>query len=275
MATKLEQGVILGERLEKRILKSTVEIQNEIAALIDEVLNEFDVRGGRFVPETDSAFILATLNRRLRELINASGLRNELIGFLDDFSQIDRNIRAVQSEINGITVPGEIFTAQKAWLRDNVINSLLESNVSTYFIQPVKQALYSRIAFGANVNDTEKTIRGLIKGTGGKAGIFERWVGQVARDSIFEYQGAINQQVKVEFELNAIRYVGGLVEDSRPQCVRWVEKYNGIIKDKDLAREIEWAYKNGSGMKPDTTPQNFCQKRGGYACQHIAIPTRV
>jgi len=272
---KLDRTNIIADRLEKRILKSTSEIQDEIASLIDEVLREFDIQGGKFVPESDAAFILATLNRRLRQLISESGLRNEILGFLDDFNQIDANIRAVQSGINGISVPGAILSAQKAWVQDNVINSLLESNISTRFIQPVKQALYSRIAFGASVVDTEKTIRALIKGSGDNAGIFERWVGQVARDAIYEYEGAVNSQIKVQFELNAVRYVGGLVEDSRPQCVRWVEKFDGILRDSELEREIEWAYRNGSGMKPDTTPENFCQKRGGYGCVHIAIPTKV
>lgn len=272
---KLDRTNIIAQRLEKRILKSTSEIQDEIASLIDEVLREFDVQGGKFVPESDAAFILATLNRRLRELVNASGLRNEILGFLDDFNQIDANIRAVQSGINGISVPTAILNNQKAWVRDNVVNSLLESNVSTRFIQPVKQALYSRIAFGASVVDTEKSIRALVRGSGDNAGIFERWVGQVARDAIYEYEGAVNSQIKVEFQLNAVRYVGGLVEDSRAQCVRWIEKFDGILKDSQLQSEIDWAYKNGSGMKPDTTPQNFCQKRGGFGCQHIAIPTKV
>jgi len=275
MAVELDSGVIIGERLERKVLKSTLEVQNEIARLIEDVLREFDVRGGNFVPESDSTLILATINTRLRDLIRESGLRTELVGFLDDFSQIDRNLRAIQEQVNGIQIPGEIITTQKAWVRDVVINSLLESNVSTYFIQPVKQALYQRIALGASVNDTEKQIRAFIKGSDGKLGVFERWVGQVARDAIFEYQGAVNAQVKVEFDLNAVRYVGGLVDDSRPQCIRWVEKFNGVLRDDQLQSEINWAYNNGSGMKPDTTPENFCQKRGGYNCTHIAIPTRI
>lgn len=272
---RLDSGVIIGERLEKKILKSTLEVQDEVARLIDEVLREFDIQGGRFVPESDGAFVIATINQRLRALLRESGLRDELVGFLDDFDQIDRNLRAIQEQVNGIRIPGEIISTQKAWVTDVVLNSLLESNVSTYFIQPVKQALYQRIATGASVNQTEAQIRAFIKGSDGKLGVFERWVGQVARDAIFEYQGAVNAQVKVEFGLNAIRYVGGLVKDSRPQCVRWVEKFDGVIKDDQLQAEIDWAYRNGSGMKPDTTPQNFCQKRGGFNCTHIAIPTRV
>jgi aminopeptidase N len=41
-----------------------------------------------------------------------------------------------------------------------------------------------------------------------------------------------------------------------------------------LQDEIDWADNNGTGMIPDTTPENFCQNRGGFNCRHIAYPVR-
>ena len=114
----------------------------------------------------------------------------------------------------------------------------------------------------------------MINGNREQLGVFERWVGQIARDAVNEYQGGINAQIKVQYDLTDIRYVGSLVEDSRPQCVRWVKELGGRIKGTDLQAEIDWAYDHGSGMKPDTNPENFPQKRGGYNCEHIAIPTK-
>jgi hypothetical protein len=35
-----------------------------------------------------------------------------------------------------------------------------------------------------------------------------------------------------------------------------------------------WADANGTGMIPNTTPENFCQNRGGFNCRHIAYPVR-
>lgn len=263
----------ISERLEKRLIKDVKSIQDEISRMVDELLFEFEIKNGKLVPESDAAFIIATLNKRIKEIIRDSQLEDEVMKYLDDFDLIDKNLKAIQSGINGIQIPQNIFNTQRTWIIDTTINSLLESNISTKFIQPVKSILYSRVAFGGTVVDAEKQLRALIKGDSKNLGVFERWVGQVARDALFEYQGAVNAQVKVEYELNALRYVGGLVEDSRCQCRRWVEDYNGILTDKILADEIAWAYRYGSGMKPDTNVQNFTQKRGGFNCTHLAIPT--
>lgn len=269
-----ERIISIANKLEKKLVKSTAAIQEEINQLVLELIYEFEIKNGRFVPQTDAAFVIATLNRRIKEIIDNSQLETEVLKFIDDFDAIDENITKLQMRENGIRLNNSIFNAQKVWAIDNTINSLLESNISTKFIQPVKKILYSRVMFGSTVVDAEKQLRSIIMGNKGELGVFEKWVGQIARDSVFEYQGAVNSQIKVEYELNAIRYVGGLVEDSRCQCRRWVDKYDGLLTDEILPKEIAWAYKYGSGMKPDTTPENFAQKRGGFNCTHLAIPTR-
>ena len=48
----------------------------------------------------------------------------------------------------------------------------------------------------------------------------------------------------------------------------------GLLLFEDLEEEIAWAENNGTGMIPNTTPENFCQNRGGFNCRHIAYPVR-
>lgn len=274
MAVNLTKNIAVAEKLEVKLLKSVKDIQNEISAAVDDLIKEFEIKNGKFVPETDFPFIIATLNKRIKVIIDSSKLESEVLKFIDDFDLIDKNIKAVQSGLNGIKVDPQIFNNQRAWVIDNTVNSLLESNISTKFIQPVKTILYNRVAFGGSVVDAEMQLRQIIKGNPGELGVFERWVGQVARDAVNEYQGGINAQIKVQYDLPDIRYVGGLVDDSRWQCKRWIEELKGRLYGKDLQAEIDLAYDNGSGMKPDTTPGNFPQKRGGFNCTHIAIPTK-
>lgn len=271
----LDDNAIVIKRLEKKLTRSVTDIEEEIYKLVDRLMREFDIKDGEFVPQEKAGAVLAKLNREIRKILSKVNVKDEVLDFIDDFDQIDRNIKAVQEQLNGIEVPGRIFTDQKRWIIDNTVNSLLESNINLNFIAPVKQILYSRVTFGGSVVDAEKQLRQLIVGDSEKYGVLRRWMGQVARDAIYEYEGGINQQIKVQYELNAVRYVGGLVEDSRPQCVRWVKEFGGLLRDDQLEAEIRWAYRNGSGMKPDTTPENFAQKRGGYNCRHEAIPVRV
>lgn len=274
MAVNLTKNIAVAEKLEVKLLKSVKDIQNEISAAVDDLIKEFEIKNGKFIPETDFPFIIATLNKRIKVIIDSSKLESEVLKFIDDFDLIDKNIKAVQSGFNGIKVDPQIFNNQRAWVIDNTVNSLLESNISTKFIQPVKTILYNRVAFGGSVVDAEMQLRQIIKGQPGELGVFERWVGQVARDAVNEYQGGINAQIKVQYDLPDIRYVGGLLEDSRAQCIRWVDEFDGRLLGSQLEAEIQWAYDNGSGMKPDTNVENFPQKRGGFNCTHIGIPTK-
>jgi hypothetical protein len=272
---KIDANVIVAARLERRLVRNVTDLEREIYELVQRLLREFDIKDGQFVPSDRASELLARLNRELRRIVDRTRLEDDVMKFIDDFDQIDRNIKAIQNQLNGIQVPNNIFTDQRKWAIDATVNSLLESNINLRFVQPVKQLLYSRVAFGGSVVDAERQLKALVLGDGDKFGVLRRWVGQVARDTINEYQGAINQQIAVEYELNAFRYVGGLVEDSRPQCVRWIEEFGGVLRFDQLEKEIRWAYNNGTGMKPDTTPENFAMKRGGYNCIHECIPIRV
>jgi len=267
---EIDKTIQTSELLQKRLVKSVKQIEDEIARIVERILKQFNVENGRFVNDKTAKQVIATLNKEIRKLIGNNFLKTELAEFIDDFGLLDENIRAIHSDLNGIRISTDIFTAAKQWQMEYVVNTLREANVNLKFIAPVKQLLYSRVMFGSGLLDTEKQLRMLIKGDGG-FGILQRWVGQVARDTINQYEGTINANVKTKYDLNAFRYVGPLVEDSRPQCRRWVKK--GILLDSELKKEITWAEKYGSGLIPGTNPENFPVNRGGYNCIHKCYPT--
>ena len=89
---------------------------------------------------------------------------------------------------------------------------------------------------------------------------------------MFQMQGAANQAIANEYELDGYAYVGTEVENTRPQCSRWIDK--GFLYIKELQDEISWANTNGTGMIKGTTPSTFAIFRGGYNCRHEAIPMR-
>jgi len=104
-------------------------------------------------------------------------------------------------------------------------------------------------------------------------GQLKKYVSQVSRDALNQFDGQVNSRIAEEFGLNAFRYVGSIIEDSRPQCVRWVGKE--VLLLDELSNEISWAYSNGTGMIPGTTRDNFAVYRGGYNCRHSAIPFKL
>lgn len=274
MTLKLDSNIILTDKLTKRFVRSLSEIEQEIWDAVQKLLMQFKSENGFFVPDDKSKELIGLINKEIRKILREAHIKDEVSNFIDDFDQLDKNIKSIQENLNGIEVKQSIFSAQRQFTIDATVRSLVESNINLKFVDPVKKILYNRVSFGSSVVDAEKQLRQIVLGNKEHFGVLQRWIGQIARDSINEYQGTINQQIKVQYELTNVRYIGPLVEDSRAQCVRWINQLNGIISDDQLQSEIDWAYRNGSGMKPDTTPQNFCQNRGGWNCIHEAIPVR-
>lgn len=285
MATPLDSNIQVEKKILDRFNKNIRSTQDDLFQLILEVLLEFDIKDGQFVPSSAYSRIINTINKRVAKLIADSTIESSIASFLDDFSLLDKNIVAIQRELNDISVSEALLSGQKKYIADIVLNNLVQGNIDTRFISPVKKILYQRAVYGGSVTNTEKQLRKLIKGDGKQLGVLERWAGQVARDAMNQYEGAVNQQIKVTHNLNAILYVGPLVEDSRCQCRKWVAMRT--ILDSQLQDEIDWALSDRqfeladgeicrpSGMIPETTVDNFLINRGGYNCIHRAIPTLI
>lgn len=267
----LERNIFLADKAEKRIIRDSAAVEREIWKLIKELLNDFDVKGGKYVSDETAKRLLSQLNKKLQQLIGETKFYDNISEFLTDFDQVEANLKAAHQDLNGVNVSNKILSSQKDWAIENTTRFLRRAQINVKFIEPVKRALYTRVNYGASVTNTEAYLRQMILGTDSKNGILNRWMGQVARDAINQYEGVINQQIKVSYDMDATRYVGPILLDTRPQCLRWVAM--GIIPDSSLEAEIEWARKNGSGLIDETDVSNFCIFRGGYNCVHTGYPT--
>ncbi len=247
-------------------------VERQIYAILRRYLLRFDLSNGEFVAQTATASLINQMNREIAEALSVSSLDSEIQRFLTNFDEIGDNIKQIHKDLSQVNVPNRIINQQKQFALDRTLFSLREANVSIDFIAPVKRVLYQRVTTGASLLETERELRALIVGDDKTKGALTRWVGQVARDSVNQYKGAIHQAVKNEFDFTAIAYVNSLVDDSRSQCRRWTEM--GRIEEAELEQEINWAFRNGQGMIPETNPDNFIINRGGYNCRHEAIPVR-
>lgn len=253
-----------------RLTKGVDRVEDEIYQILKRYLLRFNLEDGSFAAQTATASLITDMNREIANAVSKSSLDNAISNFLVNFDQIGENTRLMHKQLSDVDVPVRIVNQQKQLAIDSTVFSLRTANVDMRFVDPIKRVLFQRVTTGASLLDTERELRRLIQGGDGNKGMMERWVGQIARDSINQYEGTIHTAVKNEFGFTAIRYVNSLVEDSRAQCQRWVGM--GRIEEKDLPAEIAWAYNNGSGMIPATFTDNFLINRGGYNCRHRAIP---
>ena len=215
------------------------------------------------------------MDKRIYDALNRAGYNDSVLKYTQNFSFVGDNIKDLHSKVNGI----EITQAQiNPFLKievNNTIDKLSGAGMAKDFINPIRESLYRNILLGAEVTTVEKTIRDYVITSGAQDSKLLRYVKQVSRDAIQQFDGTVQQNITNELGLNALRYVGSLISDSRKQCVRWVAQDQGVLLLSELQEEIDWAYSNGSGMIPGTTPDTFLIFRGGYNCRHRAFPTFV
>ena len=252
------------EGIEKRLFKAT-----------REQLGKLNKTGGKFDFDEENIALIAKLDSIIIEELQRSDYPGSVRKYLQDFDLVTDYNAELHESLNDID-PEELKNLVDPFKQQTVedtLQGLTGSGVSTQFVEPVRQELFKNIVAGENATDIEATLRRMIEGDADTLGGLSRYVGQVTRDALNQYDGQINAKIADEFGLDAYQYVGSLIDDSRPQCVRWVGK-NVLLKE-ELEQEINWANSNGSGMIPGTTPQNFAIFRGGYNCRHSAIPFKM
>jgi len=225
--------------------------------------------------------------KRLTDAIEKNaGYKSEIRKYMTNFDKMDVLNSRVHKLLNKINIDPVIALAnkQKRELVGGTVEkivgeikrfpeNMLGDEMRQQFTKPVKKVLYQNIMQGKSQSAAKKALHNFIIGDKGKIGQLERYSGQIARDSLSQYSGAVNDMVREEFDLDGIKYIGSLVKDSRPQCIKW--KRMGVIPYKTLNKEIAWAYSNGKGMIPGTNKDNFCTYRGGFNCGHDCIPVRL
>jgi hypothetical protein len=113
----------------------------------------------------------------------------------------------------------------------------------------------------------------------------------VAKDAIMQYDGLIQEELRQKFKPTSGRYIGSLIEDSRPFCDHMKDKFaNRPVSITQLQTALDEFCPNGqpsqskitfetvngetksqakgSGMIQGTNIQNFPSLRGGYNCRH-------
>lgn len=262
------------DQAEEKLLTDLQSIQEEVNRKVLEITKKFSAKGGNFVPDSLTNELVLEMRAEIKKIMARSKLMDSMSEFLTNFDDIIKLNVDQQKIMNGLKIPIKEFSKTKQFMVDRTLYSLTESNVNLNVIEPIRGILYNNVQFGGSLVKTEKALREIIVGDKtGKLGGLERWVGQMARDSIHQFDGQVNQEIKVGYGLNSTAYLGSLLKDSRPQCKRWVGM--GEILDEELPGEIAWANNNGTGFNKYTDTTTFCVYRGGYNCRHSAIPKKA
>jgi hypothetical protein len=250
-------------------------IEKSIFDAIMKKVKGMKTQDGKILFDDSNVQAVMEIEKAMISAMQGSQYPKNVQDYIRSFETIKQFNFDVQKDVNGLS-DGELSDLvnplQKA-TTDVVLDNLVGAGMNSQFIEPVRRGIYSNVVAGATITDMEKFLTDIIMSNPEKMGLLKKNVTQVSRDALNQFDGLVNQGIAEEFDLNAFRYVGSIIEDSRPQCVRWVAK-EVLMKD-DLEKEIAWANSNGSGMISGTTSANFPMNRGGYNCRHSAIPFKM
>lgn len=262
------------EILQKRFDK----VEPKFVKQVVDWVGKFRTTSGNLVRSKDNLARLGSFKTAVNRFLERAGYNIMVSGFLENFDEIGANTQLAQQELNGIAITKSFLNPFKRYAVNNVVAAMQGQGLNTNLINPIKNELLIAVNQGSSLTDVVESIAGQLSTTEQRQGILKRISLQASRDALLQYDGIVNEAVRKSYKLDALLYVGSIVKDSRKQCEEWVNfeenGKKGLILFEQLEEQIRFAENEGTGMIPNTTPENFCQNRGGYNCRHIAYPVR-
>lgn len=250
--------------------------QQQIFQLLIDEIDNFDSKDGSFIPNQPLAAKFAKIQQQIEAIIGRI-YQPALQDYFLAYDRVENETLALHKSYNELTVAKTNFTGARRAVYGQAEYYLLEGLADAY-IQPAKYLLMQQVATGCTIKSARSIITNWDKGTldtgrlasDRHAPRLQAYATQLARDTIYTYNGTIQDIVKERFNLDKFIYVGGLVKDSRPFC-RHLVGLNRKIDIKEIP-QLVIAYPNG--LRPNTTMANFLEVRGGFQCNHLAMPVR-
>jgi len=266
-------------RLEQIIDESTAKLLEAIAAKepkvmerLLELIARLDSKGGKFLTTPFNESALGLVDQYVKSVLMDLKVNDDIFEFVKTFDDAAAYALDIQSQVNGLNADATILTKWRNYQISSTVQNLVGNGLEQRFSQSIKNILAQAIYSEGSLTDVLKSVRDFAETNDTRKGGLLSHYTQVSRDAVGQYAGSVHKIVANQYGLDALEYVGSLIKDSRPQCIRWVEMETILVKN--LQSEINWAESNGSGLIPGTTPDNFTLYRGGYNCRHEAIPTR-
>jgi len=236
---------------------------------------------------------LAQLEDIIYDEVKKSDYEENVSNYLKLLGALENAVSKEQQEINRIKANNIRDLWDNSQTKERLINKIVydlgQGGVKDYFVKGLAQVVRDANYFNLTFEDAaDKLSKVLIDDQ-----YTQRYVQGVAKDSLTQYKGAINDEVRVAYDLNNLLYIGNTIETSRPICAHLRDDLKGKITEKQLRdaldfycpkgvpseKIITWTTvsgekhkgKAGSGMYENTYYDNFAQFRGGHRCRHEAI----
>lgn len=250
--------------------------QDAIYTMLLNEISTFDTTNGRFDPNQPIARKIANIERRIYEILG-DRYNPSIANYLKAYDIVDDGAKYLHREVNDIDVTADDIKNVRATVY-NQAEIYLTSSLADAYVQPAKFLMMQTIAHGQTIKQATSMLKNWNNGTLGDGKLsgaprnprLQAYAGQIARDSLFQYNGTIQDNIGQKYGLKNFIYVGGVVRESRPFCVHLVN-----LKRKISIEEVPaLVEKYPEGLVPNTTRENFPTYRGGFNCLHNVMMAR-
>lgn len=264
------------EKKKQEIHDKFDKLSRTVADLLADYIVQY-ANKGIFEPNSS----LATLEQDIIKILQKAGYSDASNEYFNTFSEILSTTVKDFSKIS--EVERELKQSKLANLvTDITLDNLKGLGIQDNFIKPLANEIRKRIFSGDTYANFKNYLTDNIKNNSK----LTKYVGQITMDAFSQYDGALQKEIKTKFDAKKFKYIGGVIETSRPICYhlhttfgnnpisidelkKVLDEYcpNGIPSD-DYIEINGRRLKKGAGMIEGTTIDNFDVNRGGYACEH-------
>jgi len=269
----------LAERIEGITIKANDRFSRQVVAVEDQLYGRL-VRVLKDVELDPDGFILQSAQNRK--------VLNEAISAIDEsFADGTPYTQAIEQHLEIIPNINELneayfqtlssaFTPNRQFIKslqrntiESLEKSLLNDGLESQVKSPLIDILNRNINTGGSFNGFLQEVQTYVKGTPDLDGWLLSYSRGIVRDALTIYARSFQQAVVADLKLEWYLYAGGLIDTSRPFCIKRAGKYYHESEIKAWAHE-EWA-----GRMRGTTESSIFQFCGGYACGHQLIPVHT
>jgi len=268
----------------------SLQFEKELYERLLELISKLTNKGGVFVLDEGTFKDILKIVDEITKKYKGFAPESKVKSILQDFDELEKVSLNISSFLSGDLDFDKlaIDPAKKLIISDITEKLSKPESFKNNVANDIRKIITKRAILGST---TKELISDLKAATSPETGLLSRYVKQVVTDSTYQFQGNINQQIYTTYEMDAITYANSLKATSRKQCIRWVTDKNGLLLKEKIEQdltygylpdEIKWAKNYGSGYGSpdksyylDLTESNFLIIRGGYGCQHEAIPFKM
>lgn len=263
---------------EERILEKKIEeISKKFDKKINDLIKEFSVSGNLEINK-DITFLTKQVLKELKD----SGIEDLYNHMIEVISRINVDNIKYYSQITSMRTIIDKSNSVK-FVIDNLTINLVGTGLETGLAERISNSIKPYILSNADFRTTSEILSKTLPTE------LQRYTKQITKGAFSVYDGAIQNTLKQKYNPTKGKYLGGLIESSRPFCIDMKDSFgSGDITVEQLQTKLDEycpkgipsdtpieikgkKTKKGAGMLEGTTVANFDVNKGGATnnCHHV------